>query len=496
MAQKNVVNYFNKVYDSESRKIPQLIGVSKTTNIVDVTWRTDEVTAQFNKAIKEVLAPLVKSGDVGADFIAAEVTNDKIKKAVVNTINDVKRGGGGYAPALSLSPWNVSVMPGTYYLRRAKGGAGITFRFISSGKGAGTGANDQRIRAVAIGMRDGIYENWVRKSEDFFNKMPKTGKRTNVRKTITSNTQIAHEKQTTKGALALGLLRQNKPTVLLNGFIQVIDVINQIENNISLDYARNFKEKKSGRFSFRYFIETSIRKNKKGSEDSDITNIKQKEVKKAVNQLFVNKYGPIGAALRKLSGSPTIDKQVTDGTISNIMKPLTKSGRPDMRFKVNKKAKDFKPTNDKFPGKRAKGFSPKTAAIGIAVAGTRKRPEKKKRENSLSLIKLQSKINKRLPAEVRRNMGKPALTNRSGTFSNSVELLKLNRTETGISGDYTYMKTGGGTPPRSGQPGVYQTFENSGRWSSGYNPKDLITKSIRNLALEYTRERFVQLRRR
>ena len=58
------------------------------------------------------------------------------------------------------------------------------------------------------------------------------------------------------------------------------------------------------------------------------------------------------------------------------------------------------------------------------------------------------------------------------------------------------MKTGGGTPPRSGQSGVYQTFENSGRWGGKYNPKDLITKSIRNLATQYTQERFVQLRRR
>jgi len=495
MAQKNVVDYFNKVYDSEARKIPQLIGVSNTTNIVDVTWRTDEVTKQFKKSIKEVLDPLVKSGDIDPNFITAEVTDKKIKAAVTNTIRDVKKGGGGYPSALQLNPWNVSVMPGTYYLKRAAGGVGITFRFISSGKGAGTGANDQRIRAVAIGMRDGIYENWVKKSEDFFNKMPKTGKGTKVRTTITRNTQIAHEKQTTKGALALGLLRQNKPTVVLNGFITVTDVVDQIQDNISLNYARNFKKRKSGRFSFRYFIETSIRPNKKGSEESDITNIKQKEVKKAVNQLFVNKYGVIGATLRKLSGSDTIDKQVIDGSIDDLMVPLTKKGRPDMRFKVNKKAKPFKPMKDNFKGKKARGYATKTAALGVVVAGTRKRPQKEKRKGVDNIQRLQAIINKRLPAEVRRNMGRPALENRSGTFSNSVEIIKMGRAKTGLTADYTYMKTGGGTPPRSDQPGVYQTFENSGRWPAGYNPKDLIKKSIRNLALQYTEEKFVQLRR-
>ena len=91
-------------------------------------------------------------------------------------------------------------------------------------------------------------------------------------------------------------------------------------------------------------------------------------------------------------------------------------------------------------------------------------------------------------------MGKPALTNRTSNFSNSAELLRLKYTRAGISGDYTYTKSGGGSRPP--QPGVYQTFENSGRWPAGYNPKDLITKSIRNLATQYTQERFVQLRRR
>ena len=93
-------------------------------------------------------------------------------------------------------------------------------------------------------------------------------------------------------------------------------------------------------------------------------------------------------------------------------------------------------------------------------------------------------------------MGKSGtLTNRSGTFSNSPQLLNIRETKTGLTGDYTYMKTGGGTPPRSGQPGVYQTFESKGRWPAGYNPKDLITKSIRNLAKQIANEKFVQLRR-
>ena len=94
-------------------------------------------------------------------------------------------------------------------------------------------------------------------------------------------------------------------------------------------------------------------------------------------------------------------------------------------------------------------------------------------------------INKKLPAEVRRNMGRPALINRTGRFSNSVRLENLRETAKGASGNYSY------------QLRPYETFENMGvrRWPAGYNPKPLIAKSIRNLAVQYTEQRLVQLRR-
>jgi len=94
--------------------------------------------------------------------------------------------------------------------------------------------------------------------------------------------------------------------------------------------------------------------------------------------------------------------------------------------------------------------------------------------------KLRLQINRRLPAEVRRNMGRPALINQTGRFSNSVELTELRRGPKTLVGEYRYMFN------------PYETFENEGerQWPTGYNPKPLITKSIRKLALQYTDERF------
>ena len=117
--------------------------------------------------------------------------------------------------------------------------------------------------------------------------------------------------------------------------------------------------------------------------------------------------------------------------------------------------------------------------------------KKEKRRESGStdiaaMTKLETLINKRLPAEVRRNMGRPALRNQTGRFSNSVELQNLRPTAKGLTADYTY------------QLSPYETFENTGsrRWPSGYNPKPLIAKSIRKLAFQYTEQKLVSLRRK
>ena len=63
--------------------------------------------------------------------------------------------------------------------------------------------------------------------------------------------------------------------------------------------------------------------------------------------------------------------------------------------------------------------------------------------------------------------------NRTGRFSNSVQLLELYPAKETMMAKYTYMLS------------PYETFENTGRkqWPLAYNPKTLIAKSIRNLAV-------------
>jgi len=128
------------------------------------------------------------------------------------------------------------------------------------------------------------------------------------------------------------------------------------------------------------------------------------------------------------------------------------------------------------------------AKKALSLATIKRRADRKEAGNAgefKALAELRTKIQARLPARVRKNMGAPALTNRTSRFSNSVHLKQLRKTGQGISGDYSYMLS------------PYETFENTGtrKWRTSYNPKPLISKSIRELALEIAGQRWLGGRR-
>lgn len=117
-----------------------------------------------------------------------------------------------------------------------------------------------------------------------------------------------------------------------------------------------------------------------------------------------------------------------------------------------------------------------------AAAGTVKR-EDRYSNIAKALIGIRTKVNRKLPAEIRRNMGREGrLTNRTGRFSQSAVLADLRPSPAGktVMAKYTYLLN------------PYQTFENTGqrRWPMSYNPKPLISRSIRNLAEKEIREQF------
>ena len=70
-------------------------------------------------------------------------------------------------------------------------------------------------------------------------------------------------------------------------------------------------------------------------------------------------------------------------------------------------------------------------------------------------------------------MVRPGLVNKSGRFSDSVQVESILPAAQTLMVKYNYRLN------------PYETFENKGRyrWPTGYNPKPLISKSIRELAM-------------
>jgi hypothetical protein len=69
-------------------------------------------------------------------------------------------------------------------------------------------------------------------------------------------------------------------------------------------------------------------------------------------------------------------------------------------------------------------------------------------------------------------MGRPSLENRSGRFAGSVNIVNAVSNAGVTHFDYTY------------QQNPYRAFERGGEYSPNYDPRQLIEKSIRELALQ------------
>ena len=125
------------------------------------------------------------------------------------------------------------------------------------------------------------------------------------------------------------------------------------------------------------------------------------------------------------------------------------------------------------------------SAAGIAATGRKKVVQKRKTQRrtdtgASDMLKLVVMFNQKLPDAIVNNMGAPALENRTGRFANSVRVTDITKTPQGFpSVGYTYQKN------------PYQTFESGYQQGSPeYDPRNLINKSIREVAAEFAIGRF------
>ena len=201
---------------------------------------------------------------------------------------------------------------------------------------------------------------------------------------------------------------------------------------------------------------------------------------KGLEENFIDIFNEYGDQFMSIQGSKRVDKEVLDQVFDTVQGKKTSPYRSKTQKKATTKAKFKNPIDNKLKKAAAKALAVK--AIKRVPKSRRAIGQKEERQqvSEKDILKLKRIINRKLPAQVRRNMGRPALINRTGRFSNSVRLESLKKGPKTLVGTYSY------------QYSPYATFENEGerQWPVGYNPKPLITKSIRDIAIKHTEERF------
>ena len=308
-------------------------------------------------------------------------------------------------------------------------------------------------------------------------------------------TPFAHDNETTVGKFGLqAILNELGSNQDLEEALQFkglenfsTDFVKNVMDSVGITYTEQEIEMPDGGTRFIRSMEVGLIEGelrRQGVEDADWRRIRP-QVLPSLEATLSEKVAAMNPdQAMEAEGSPSARTRIKEKAVEKIVKAATLKNKRAKVKKAPKKTRKTKPKKINISGKRIARKKIKDFSNIRNITLTGKKLQAKRREegsdSALSLAKLKTQLNRRLPAEVRRNMGRPALRNQTGRFSNSVYITSLKQAQKTIVGEYTY------------QLDPYETFENTGfkRWPSGYNPKPLITKSIRNLATQYVESKF------
>lgn len=515
MAVKNLSKLFKRDLQKAQKQWSDKF-VPKASTVVEFTLGGDAAYNDFPIATQKVVEAFAKQDAFPGDY-------DKVLKTI-NTSEKWKKAGQvvlkryaktkqiGAIKSLQPQPKGSKITQGIYINQ--------TIGSVSGSMKLAIWLNSRdansRINTIYDAFTKDVWKQWVKQNkavkalvgisdpDQKFSRMSGQGssrsmKPTTVIKTFRSSANREHSPDTTTASQGIRDLEEalgkSRPALSSKFNVKTWDIIQHIKENTNIDWELKQTKQGVGKYNATSVVKLSLGKNP-NSLDSDLVKLMKQAEVSIRNQLEETTKGYMSNL--DFEASTSMRKQIQVDAAMDIIRPLTKAGLPDMRFKLNKKGQ-FKPGTRKEKLQKSSGKSKvKTEGLNVSAAAMMVRQpakEKKKESAQLSILRLQTLINKRLGAEVRRNMGRPALDNITGQFSDSAELTSIRETKAGLSGEYTYTRTGGGSSKNKG--GVYETFEGTGkrRWPASYNPKPLIAMSIRNLALAYTKDKFVQLRR-
>ena len=233
---------------------------------------------------------------------------------------------------------------------------------------------------------------------------------------------------------------------------------------------------RNGKTIFRAELDSSKGNKSKALQDAENAGFLQKSLNKLMEAQ--------AAGFPDQPGSDTpaevLEKRVINTLVGNEKKP-----RSSKNVRIRKKS-TVKKQKINTRGGKGKSNAKKITATPVAPIKERKAKLSSKSTHSratrspTSIVTMIGIFNQQLPNRVMKNMGPPRLTNRTGTFANSVRVTDITKTAQGFpSIGYTYQKS------------PYQTFEVGGKQgSTDYDPRNLINQSIREIAVQFAMGRF------
>jgi hypothetical protein len=193
---------------------------------------------------------------------------------------------------------------------------------------------------------------------------------------------------------------------------------------------------------------------------------------KYIKQAFVSFVKDFTQQLPTMKGSSTLQDKIEKVLVDNIGKKSTKR----IKVKNTKKSAKLKTTSK---GSATSKAPKDKLVVKKGRASGAKKPTAKKGVSAAPL-QMVARINAQISSTVAKNMGSPALNYRTGRFAESVRVLNVLQTPKGFpSFEYTYMLY------------PYQTFEPGyAQGSPERDPRKLIDRSIREIALQFAIGRF------
>lgn len=212
--------------------------------------------------------------------------------------------------------------------------------------------------------------------------------------------------------------------------------------------------------------------NEPGADSNDWSAIRKK-----LEELIVKDLSTRGLQFASGESSQPFDERLVKNLANKeLVEPLIKKGAKGTKFKTDR----VKNKKSKLKKEKASKVSPGSLAVGGRKKLSSKTAQVEKRPSGLDLLQLVGLLNQKLPDAIVNNMGSPALNYRTGRFANSVRVTDITKTPRGFpSIGYTY------------QTSPYQTFEPGyAQGSAERDPRRLIDRSIREVAIEFALGRF------